>query len=96
MNSAKAPVSGSSVVSSTGTIPGREMSATRVRSGSFGPFSPAGSMVKIAAAEASPTTAMVEKVPRQPQKPAMSAPSGAPKATAMVVPPTITDIARAR
>ena len=47
-------------------------------------------------AGSAPSPAMAKNVPRQPATVATSAPSGAPTATATVVPPTTTAMARAR
>ena len=78
------------VVSSAGSMPGSAMTPTRWARLSRTPLSPAGSRNQMAADATTARPAMARNVPRQPAKPAISAPSGAPNATASVVPPTIT------
>ena len=92
----KAPTSASTVVKRIGITPGRTAAASLRFSGSLVPTIPRGSRHQRIAPASAPSPAMAKKVPRQPAMAATSAPSGAPTATATVVPPTTTAIARAR
>lgn len=77
-------------------MPGRAMAVKRSASVSLMPREPRGSRTHNIAAQEIPSSAMATKVPRQPHMVAINDPTGAPSATAKVVPPTTTAIARAR